>query len=286
MIRSFATFARKPAIAGGCPIMNTAIEADDTHPELRDRARASMTLWHRLIGRIVKDGIADGELAPGHRPLRARRARSPARSRAALMLCGLYDDPAYVDRIVEHLSAYVDTLRARSGGNPMTAIEHPLRVTAYAAVPSRGPILRRLRFRGRGLTGYERLVAMQRGELPPPPAAALLGLEIERVEPGRTVFSMLADEVHENPMGTMHGGIVAALVDTAMGCAAVVDTRRRRGLHHPRAQDQLRARDHAGDRTACTRKAPSCTRAVGSPRPKHAFTTRTARCTPTPPRHA
>ena len=30
---------------------------------------------------------------------------------------------------------------------------------------------------------------------------------------------MLADEVHENPMGTMHGGIVAALVDTAMGCA-------------------------------------------------------------------
>ena len=30
---------------------------------------------------------------------------------------------------------------------------------------------------------------------------------------------MLADEVHDNPMGSMHGGIVAALVDTAMGCA-------------------------------------------------------------------
>ena len=36
---------------------------------------------------------------------------------------------------------------------------------------------------------------------------------------GSLVFSMLADEMHENPMGTMHGGIVAALVDTAMGCA-------------------------------------------------------------------
>jgi uncharacterized protein (TIGR00369 family) len=77
----------------------------------------------------------------------------------------------------------------------------------------------RSRFHGRGRTGYDRLVAMQRGELAPPPAAVLLGLELERVEPGRTVFSMLADEVHENPMGTMHGGIVAALVDTAMGCA-------------------------------------------------------------------
>jgi uncharacterized protein (TIGR00369 family) len=75
------------------------------------------------------------------------------------------------------------------------------------------------RFRGRGLTGYERLVAIQRGELAPPPAATLLGLQLDEVEPGRTVFSMLADEVHENPMGTMHGGVVAALVDTAMGCA-------------------------------------------------------------------
>lgn len=75
------------------------------------------------------------------------------------------------------------------------------------------------RFRGRGMTGYERLLAIQRGELAPPPAAALLGFELDRVDRGRTVFSMLADEVHENPMGTMHGGIVAALVDTAMGCA-------------------------------------------------------------------
>ena len=77
----------------------------------------------------------------------------------------------------------------------------------------------RARFRGRSLTGFERLVAMQRGELAPPPAAALLGMQLDEVEAGRTVFSMLADEVHENPMGTMHGGIVATLVDTAMGCA-------------------------------------------------------------------
>jgi len=75
------------------------------------------------------------------------------------------------------------------------------------------------RFRGRGLDGYERLLAIQRGELAPPPAVALLGMQLDEVEPGRTVFSMLADEVHENPMGTMHGGIVATLVDTAMGCA-------------------------------------------------------------------
>ena len=111
MIRAFATFARKPAIAGGCPIMNTAIEADDTHPELRDRARASMTLWHRLIGRIVKDGIAAGTLAAGTDPY-ALAALLTGSLEGGLMLSRLYEDPSFTDRIVEHLTAYVDQLRA------------------------------------------------------------------------------------------------------------------------------------------------------------------------------
>jgi AcrR family transcriptional regulator len=111
MIRSFAKFARRPAIAGGCPIMNTAIEADDTHPELRDRARESMTLWHRLIGRIVKDGTAAGELVSGIDPY-ALASLITGSLEGGVMLSGLYDDPAHVDRIVEHLSAHVDTLRA------------------------------------------------------------------------------------------------------------------------------------------------------------------------------
>ena len=77
----------------------------------------------------------------------------------------------------------------------------------------------RVRFRLRGLDGFERLAAIKRGEVPPPPAAALLGMSLDELERGRTVFSIVADELHENPMGTMHGGIVSTLVDTAMGCA-------------------------------------------------------------------
>jgi len=70
-----------------------------------------------------------------------------------------------------------------------------------------------------GLDGHEQLAAIQRGEVAPPPAVALLGLCLDELERGRTVFSIVPDELHENPMGTMHGGIVATLVDTAMGCA-------------------------------------------------------------------
>ena len=112
MIRAFGGFARKPAISGGCPIMNTAIEADDGIPELRDRAKESMTLWHRLIGRIVKDGIALGTLDPGADPY-ALAALLTSSLEGALMLSRLYDDPAYIDRVVDHFVAYVETLRAK-----------------------------------------------------------------------------------------------------------------------------------------------------------------------------
>jgi uncharacterized protein (TIGR00369 family) len=75
------------------------------------------------------------------------------------------------------------------------------------------------RRRLRDLDGYERLVAIGRGDVAPPPVVALLGCSLDELERGRTVFSIVPHELHENPMGTMHGGIVATLVDTAMGCA-------------------------------------------------------------------
>jgi len=110
MIEAFATNARRPAIEGGCPMMNTAIEADDTHTELRDRARESMTLWHRLVGRIVKDGQAVGTFAPDLDPY-ALASTITASLEGALMLARLYDDPAHMDRVAAHLVEYVGTLR-------------------------------------------------------------------------------------------------------------------------------------------------------------------------------
>jgi AcrR family transcriptional regulator len=110
MARSFAKSARNPVIDGGCPIMNTAIEADDTHPDLRDRARESMTLWHRLIGRIVKDGIAAGTLRPDVDPYELASVLTSSLE-GGLMLARLYDDPAHMDRVIAHVSTYVETLR-------------------------------------------------------------------------------------------------------------------------------------------------------------------------------
>jgi TetR/AcrR family transcriptional regulator, transcriptional repressor for nem operon len=110
MIEAFAVTVRRPAIEGGCPIMNTAIDADDTNPELLERARASMTLWHRLVGRIVKDGKEAGVLAADVDPY-ALASTITASLEGALMLARLYDDPSHMDRVVDHLLTHVATLR-------------------------------------------------------------------------------------------------------------------------------------------------------------------------------
>jgi uncharacterized protein (TIGR00369 family) len=69
-------------------------------------------------------------------------------------------------------------------------------------------------------SGLDLWRAIQAGELPPPPVARLLGFdEIEAVDEGRVVFRMAPAEEHLNPLGTIHGGVLTTLLDSAMGCA-------------------------------------------------------------------
>ena len=60
---------------------------------------------------------------------------------------------------------------------------------------------------------------IQRGELPPPPVATLVGFQLTAVEPGHAVVEFQARERHANPMGTLHGGILCDVADAAMGMA-------------------------------------------------------------------
>lgn len=69
------------------------------------------------------------------------------------------------------------------------------------------------------MSGIEYLHAMLRGEYPPPPIAMTLGFTLEEVEEGRAVFAMEPAEFHYNPIGMVHGGVAATLLDSAMGCA-------------------------------------------------------------------
>lgn len=101
-----------PPIQGGCPILNTAIESDDTHPALRERAQLAMDAWRNLIRRIVDKGLLRGELAP---TIDADTVATIliATIEGALMLSKLYGDASYLERALDYLKTYVQSQLAQ-----------------------------------------------------------------------------------------------------------------------------------------------------------------------------
>ena len=110
IIEIFGDWSGHPLVAGGCPIMNTAIEADDTNPPLAARARAAMDSWHRLIGSIVKDAKARREIDDDVDPYELATLVTSTLE-GSLMITKLFDDPAYKHRAVASLTEHVQSLR-------------------------------------------------------------------------------------------------------------------------------------------------------------------------------
>jgi uncharacterized protein (TIGR00369 family) len=69
------------------------------------------------------------------------------------------------------------------------------------------------------MTGLELLQAIATGEAPAAPIAELMGFEGVEAEEGRIVFAGVPGPQHYNPIGTVHGGFAATLLDSALGCA-------------------------------------------------------------------
>jgi uncharacterized protein (TIGR00369 family) len=72
---------------------------------------------------------------------------------------------------------------------------------------------------GAGLSGVEFLTAITEGKIPPPPLMRTLDFDGSSFSEGRAVFRLTPKEFHYNPLGTVHGGVFATLLDSACGCA-------------------------------------------------------------------
>jgi uncharacterized protein (TIGR00369 family) len=68
-------------------------------------------------------------------------------------------------------------------------------------------------------SGLELLRALADGEVPAPPVLQMLGVDGFEVEEGRVTVFLVPREYHYNPLGTVHGGVLATLLDTGTGCA-------------------------------------------------------------------
>jgi TetR/AcrR family transcriptional regulator, transcriptional repressor for nem operon len=110
IVSVFQSEVDDPPVAGGCPILNTAIEADDANEVLRDRARFAMDSWRTTIHRIVNKGIERHEIRPG---VDADEVASIliATLEGANMLSNLYKDPIHMQRAIDHMVHYIETLQ-------------------------------------------------------------------------------------------------------------------------------------------------------------------------------
>jgi len=114
IVDEFGRLVEDPPVAGGCALLNTAVEADEAHPALKERAEGAATDWLRLVGGVVKEGVRGGELDPGVDP-RATASVLVGTLEGALMLSRLLDDPSHMRRAVEHLRDHLRSL-ARGPG--------------------------------------------------------------------------------------------------------------------------------------------------------------------------
>ncbi len=100
-----------------------------------------------------------------------------------------------------------------------------------------------------GLTraGLDHLQAMVDGEIPPPPIAVLMGFGVTQVRTGEVVFTCTPDESVYNPIGTVHGGLVCALLDSVCGCAVQSTLPQGQGYTSVEIKVSFLRAVHAGD---------------------------------------
>ncbi|MCB0274928.1 MAG: TetR/AcrR family transcriptional regulator [Calditrichaeota bacterium] len=64
MLDFFGTYVSNPPVEGGCPILNTAVEADDLYPELRQHVVNAFALLRQSVEKILARGIEFGQIKP------------------------------------------------------------------------------------------------------------------------------------------------------------------------------------------------------------------------------
>jgi uncharacterized protein (TIGR00369 family) len=69
------------------------------------------------------------------------------------------------------------------------------------------------------MSGYDQLMAIRDGLLPPAPIAETLGMVNFDGERGSITVELDPELRHYNPLGTVHGGVISTMLDTAAGCS-------------------------------------------------------------------
>lgn len=110
LLEFYKKYIISPPITGGCPVLNTSVEADDTNPLLRASVVKVLNKMHRALEHIVQQGIRDGEF----------KADTKADQFAILfismieggvMVAKAYGNPLYLHTVLKQLNRMINEMR-------------------------------------------------------------------------------------------------------------------------------------------------------------------------------
>jgi TetR/AcrR family transcriptional regulator, transcriptional repressor for nem operon len=108
----FLEFIHDPVLPGGCPVLNAAIEADDSNEKLRERIRLVLNGWRTRIQGIVEKGVAVGELRTGTDGAQLATVIL-ATLEGAVMISKVYRDAIHMRIAAGFLEAHLKTLQVK-----------------------------------------------------------------------------------------------------------------------------------------------------------------------------
>jgi TetR/AcrR family transcriptional repressor of nem operon len=107
----YHSFTRRSGfVKGGCPVLNTAIEADDTNPPLRDKAANAIQSWRKSIINLIKAGVTQGEFKDGI-DYEQTALSIIALIEGGVMIAKVTDTPESLDIVLKTVSMLIDGLR-------------------------------------------------------------------------------------------------------------------------------------------------------------------------------
>jgi TetR/AcrR family transcriptional repressor of nem operon len=99
-----------PLNRGGCPILNTAIDADDTNSLLKDRAAKALIRWEKKITEIIEQGIEAGEFKDDVN-IRQTALSIIALIEGGIMIARTTNNYDSMDQVVKTIEMLVDQLK-------------------------------------------------------------------------------------------------------------------------------------------------------------------------------
>ncbi|MEM6428382.1 MAG: TetR/AcrR family transcriptional regulator [Deinococcota bacterium] len=102
VVDAFLTMTQDATFVGGCHLLNTAVDSDDTHPALRQKVQVGLEQWQNMICNEVSQGIAQGELQP-RCSANDIAIITIAMLEGGMMLTKAHGQRHYLERVAEHL---------------------------------------------------------------------------------------------------------------------------------------------------------------------------------------